>query len=157
MTNEVLEQVRKSLKYMERHEQREEEEVPRNAKRKLSQEQPPQDDESAKSNDQDELMIVEKEEMEDMALKHSELLAEQRELVMPLRYKKLLDVQEALDRAIFFIKQGRKQIPVFVDVKKSIEQTTRKNFDVTMLRQVLGIVPEFYSHRWELNSKTKDY
>jgi hypothetical protein len=56
-----------------------------------------------------------------MRFKHSELLSTTRELVLPLQYKKLLEIQMYLDNTLHFLKECRKQSGYFPEVKKSIE------------------------------------
>mmetsp|Transcript_24283 Transcript_24283/g.23891 ORF Transcript_24283/g.23891 Transcript_24283/m.23891 type:complete len:125 (+) Transcript_24283:279-653(+) len=72
--------------------------------------------------------------MESMKLKHRELLKEERELVLPLDYKKLLQMQELLDKALFFLKECRKATGAFSEVKKSIESMCNKKFEVNTFR-----------------------
>jgi hypothetical protein len=62
-----------------------------------------------------------------MREKHEGLLAPERELVMPIHYKKLLDIMKYLDNSLNFLKSCRKQIScTFDELKRSIEKTNGK-------------------------------
>lgn len=37
----------------------------------------------------------------------------------------------------------------FTSLKRSIEQTCGKKFTIDVVKQILSIVPNFYTHRWE--------
>lgn len=56
-----------------------------------------------------------------MSFKYSELLLQTKELVLPVHYKKLLEVQGFLDNTLLFLKQCRKQNGHISEIKKSIE------------------------------------
>lgn len=84
-----------------------------------------------------------------MKLKHSELLSVTRELVMPAHYKILLDIQGYLDNSLNFLKQCRNQGGIFPELKRSIEKTYGKRFEIENFRQILTIAPELYTYKWE--------
>lgn len=63
---------------------------------------------------------------ESMREKYQELLSPHREMVMPLSYKKLNELQSFLDNTLLFLKQCRSHGGVFSEVKKSIEHTYGK-------------------------------
>eukprot|EP00347_Sterkiella_histriomuscorum_P020493 403337591 len=83
-----------------------------------------------------------------MRLKHGQLLSITRELVLPSHYKLLLDLQGHLDTSLSFIKR-RKQLGKFDELKKSIESTLGRKFDISHFKQMLTIAPDFYSYKWE--------
>jgi hypothetical protein len=61
-----------------------------------------------------------------MRYKHSDLLTVTRELILPVHYKHLLELSKYLDNSLIFLKQRRTQGGLFLDIKKSIEQTYGK-------------------------------
>jgi hypothetical protein len=61
-----------------------------------------------------------------MKMKHAELLLPERELVLPLHYKALIETQGLLDASLNFMTQCRRQGGLFSELKKSIEQTYGK-------------------------------
>lgn len=69
-----------------------------------------------------------------MKLKHSQLISVTRELVLPAHYKSLLDIQGYLDTSLNFLKRCRNQGGLFAELKKSIEQTFGRKFEISQFR-----------------------
>jgi hypothetical protein len=84
-----------------------------------------------------------------MRLKHEDLLRVKRELVLPAHYKTLLELQGYLDNSLDFLKRCRGQGGNFNEIKKSIESTFGKKFEVTHFRQIMHVAPDFYSYKYE--------
>ena len=66
-----------------------------------------------------------------MKAKHGQLLSVKRELVLPVHYKKIIEITKSLDTSLHFIKQCRQggrgtQGLMFEDLKASIEKTSGK-------------------------------
>ncbi len=59
-----------------------------------------------------------------MRSKHEDLIAPNRELVIPVHYKKLLDIMKFTDNSLNFLKSCRRQTACsFEEIKKSIEKS----------------------------------
>ena len=87
-------------------------------------------------------------------MKHDELLRSD-ELVMPLKYKYLVQQMTSLDSALSFHKYSRKQECVqFSEVCDSVRASFGRDMNVNIFRQILTIVPEFYTHLWINNKLT---
>ena len=96
-------------------------------------------------------MISEQRKVEDMSLKHRELILND-ELVLPLKYKTLLELVTCLDQSLVFLKECRKsEYVLFSDVCESVKIMGRE-LTINTFRQILAISPDFYSHCW-VNSK----
>ena len=90
-----------------------------------------------------------------MRAKHEQLLAPTRELVIPVHYKKLLEILKCLDNSLNFLKKCRKQNScTFDELKKSIEKTNGRQFECATFKQILFIYPEAYGYKWENNQTT---
>ncbi len=66
-----------------------------------------------------------------MKAKHGQLVSVKRELVLPVHYKKIIEITKSLDTSLHFIKQCRQggsgtQGLMFEDLKASIEKTSGK-------------------------------
>ena len=84
-----------------------------------------------------------------MRARHEQLLAKERELVIPVHYKKLLDILKYLDNSLNFLKSCRRQTSCsFDELKKSIEKTNGKQFELESFKQILFLLPESYIHSW---------
>ena len=85
--------------------------------------------------------------------KHSDLISVKRELVLPVHIKQLIDGSQFIDESLNFIKRCRRQNDggsiVYSEVKASIEKSYGRTINLSHFRQLLTIVPEFYSHSWE--------
>lgn len=93
---------------------------------------------------------------QNLQLKHRELL-QNGELVMPLKYKYLAQQMGSLDSALSFLKHSRKQECVhFSEVCESVKASFGRDMNVNIFRQILTIVPEFYTHAWINNKLTID-
>ena len=96
-----------------------------------------------------------------MREKHSELLKVKRELVLPLHIKQLIDVSQFIDESMNFIKRCRRSNEsgsiLFTEIKTSIEKSYGRTVTLAHFRQLLTVVPEFYSHSWEKVTSQKDY
>ena len=92
-----------------------------------------------------------------MRFKYEELLKEQRELPLPLKYKKLYNSFIDLENTINFSKtqQCSSFQLSFSNIAKSIESACQRRFTLETLAQILYVVPHFYILRWE--KKENDY
>ena len=71
------------------------------------------------------------------------------EIVLPLKYKTLVDLVGFIDQSLTFLKQCRKLDRVFfLDVCESVKTSFGRDLNVNILRQILKVVPEFYTHSW---------
>ncbi len=74
---------------------------------------------------------------------------------MPLKYKYLVQQMTSLDSALSFHKYSRKQECVqFSEVCDSVRASFGRDMNVNIFRQILTIVPEFYTHLWINNKLT---
>lgn len=87
-----------------------------------------------------------------MRLKHGELILVNKELVLPVHYKQLLEMQGYLDSSLNFLKQCRKQGGNFNELKKSIEATIGRRFETSHFRQIYFLAPDFYNYKYEIVS-----
>ena len=68
---------------------------------------------------------------------------------MPLKYKVLARQMTNLDSCVSFMKHGRRMESLpFAEVCESVKQTFGREMNVNIFRQILTIVPEFYTHAW---------
>ena len=85
---------------------------------------------------------------EDLSFKYEDLVKGS-ELVMPLKYKVLARQMSNLDSCVSFLKHGRRMESLsFTEVCESVKQTFGREMNVNIFRQILSIVPEFYTHAW---------
>lgn len=84
-----------------------------------------------------------------MRLKHEDLIKVKRELVLPAHYKALVELQGYLDNSLDFLKRCRGQGGNFNEIKKSIETTHGKKFEISHFRQILYVAPDFYTYKYE--------
>lgn len=85
-----------------------------------------------------------------MRAKHEQLIAPERELVLPAHYKKLLELLKFVDNTLNFLKSCRRQSScTFDDLKKSIERTNARSFDLDSFKQILFLMPKSFTHRWD--------
>lgn len=70
------------------------------------------------------------------------------ELPLPYRYKLLLDVFRTLD-GIIGMKYNRQEIARVEDVKKGVQNATKKDFKDGYLRQIRCVFPTAFAYTWE--------
>lgn len=96
-----------------------------------------------------------------LRLKHSELLKVKRELVLPLHMKHLLEQARFIDDSLNFLKQcrhkGESNGILFTEVRASVAKSFSRTVTEDNFRQLLTVVPDFYTHEWVKGSSTKPY
>ena len=92
-----------------------------------------------------------------LRFKYEDLLKEQRELPLPLKYKKLFNSFIDLENTINFNKTQQCSAfqLSFTNIAKSIESANQRRFTLETFAQILYVVPHFYILRWE--KKENDY
>ena len=104
-------------------------------------------------------------EMESMRFRHYSLLQEERELVLPLHYRQIWAMASALDVVINFFK-ARKKLTSFDNLQLAIKQGYHRylyniyiyrNFSLQQFKQILRIVPEFYTHTYVRGESRSEY
>ena len=92
-----------------------------------------------------------------LRFKYEDLLKEQRELPLPLKYKKLYNSFIDLENTINFNKTQQCSAfqLSFTNIAKSIESANQRRFTLETFAQILYVVPHFYILRWE--KKENDY
>jgi len=81
-----------------------------------------------------------------------ELIRAEREFVLPVIYKRLLEVFECFDKTINYFVNRRE--PTFLRfILKSVEDTIRIRASETQLAQILYVLPNAYSLSWEKNDR----
>ena len=90
------------------------------------------------------------------AIKHSDLLNNERVLVLPLQHKLLYDIICVLDDTISYFKI-RHIVQSFEELRLSINTVHRRNFTIQLFAQMLTIVPEFYMYKWAKISNYKNF
>ena len=89
------------------------------------------------------------------------MLKVKRELVLPIHIKQLIEVSQFIDESLNFIKRCRRKNDFgsisFTEVKTSIEKSYGRTINLSHFRQLLTVVPEFYSHSWEKIAGPKEY
>ena len=93
-------------------------------------------------------------------IKHLELLKVKREIVLPLHMRKLLEACKFIDDSLNFLqhcrhKEGNSKI-LFSEVKASVEKSFARSISISIFRQILNLVPDFFSHSWERDRATRD-
>ena len=82
----------------------------------------------------------------------------QRELVLPLHMKLLLEQARFIDESLNFLKRCRHKnengIP-FSELKESVAKSHSRTLSEDSFRQLLSVVPDHYSHSWVAGSSTK--
>ena len=86
-----------------------------------------------------------------LRFKYEDLLKEDRELPLPLKYKALYNTFIELDNSINYIKTLPLIKPTFNNLIQSIETSFHHRFDMSMLKKILYLVPQLYILRWEKN------
>lgn len=80
-----------------------------------------------------------------MSYKYEELVKNPRELILPKRYKLILDSFISLDQFISLNKlKTSKVLNSFDNLRKDIENITHHSFTIKIFQQILYIVPHFY-------------
>ena len=90
--------------------------------------------------------------------KNSELLKVTRELVLPLHMKQLLEQAKFIDDSLNFLKRCRHKDEsgiLFSELKASVAKSYHRSITEDNFRQLLTVVPDFYSHNWEKGSSTR--
>lgn len=81
--------------------------------------------------------------------------------MLPLHIKQLIDASQFIDESMNFIKRCRRVNEVgvitFAEVRTSIEKSYGRTINLTHFRQLLTIVPEFYTHSWEKAPGAREY
>jgi 3-dehydroquinate synthetase len=87
--------------------------------------------------------------------KHQDLLSVTRKLVVPAKYKALVDMANHIDMSLNFLKSRRDkaEFVAFKDVALSVAQTQGKTCQVSHFRQILSLASELYEHKWVINPK----
>ena len=102
-----------------------------------------------------------------LRLKYEELIKDDRELPLPLSYKKIYNSFNSLENMINLNKlKSQSNLCSFDNLKLSIESSTHKKFDMKVFQQILYIVPHFYIYKYQkkknddesvFNLNIKDY
>jgi len=95
-----------------------------------------------------------------LKFKYEDLVKEERELILPPHYKKLLQSFTELDLVLNFNKLGnrRNSVPVFEELKQSIESSYKHKFDFKTFLQLLYVTPHLYIYKWQkMNINSEDY
>ena len=96
-----------------------------------------------------------------MREKHQDLLKVKRELVLPVHMKQLIEVCQFVDETLNFIKRCRRSVEggsiTFKEVKLSVEKSYARTITLSQFRQLLTVVPEFYSHCWEQSKGPEEH
>lgn len=93
-----------------------------------------------------------------LRLRNEELINEERQLPLPLKFKRVMNTFIALDNSINFFKQHKSQsIISFNTLKEAIETTEKHRFTMETFQQILYVVPHFYVLKWIRNNSTNDY
>lgn len=90
-----------------------------------------------------------------LRFKYEDLIKEQRELPLPLKYKALLNIFIELDNIIDATKTLKNIIPTFKYLVSTIEITYHHRFTLDMLKQILYLVPKLLIYRY--NKIENDY
>lgn len=85
--------------------------------------------------------------------KYQDLLNVTRKLVVPCKYKRLMNAANYLDHALNFLKsrQGNDDQSHFImlkDIQKSIMHMHGKSFTVSQFRQLMTLADDHYDHKW---------
>lgn len=90
-----------------------------------------------------------------LRFKYEDLIKEHRELPLPLKYKALLNTFIELDNVIDASKTLKNIVPTFDYLVSTIEQTYHHRFNLTMMQQILHLVPSFFIYQYK--KKENDY
>lgn len=88
--------------------------------------------------------------------KYEELLLPERALMIPINFKQIMRIGNALDAVLNFYK-ARGKAQLFEELRKSIESTYHVNFTLEIFEKLITVVPEFYVHDWVLLEKHRDF
>ena len=84
-----------------------------------------------------------------LKFKYEELVKENRELPLPISYKKLFNSFNSLETCINFNKlKSSSVLNTFSNIKTNIESTSKKKFDLKIFQQILFVVPNFYIYKF---------
>jgi hypothetical protein len=92
--------------------------------------------------------------------KYEDLIKEERELILPPHYKKLLQSFTELDLIMNHYKMSsrRNAVPVFEDIQQSIESTYKHKFDFKTFAQILYVTPHLFIYKWQkMNLESEDF
>ena len=81
--------------------------------------------------------------------------------MLPIHFKQLVDTLGYIDESMNFIKRCRRTNEIgnitFAEVKTSIAKTYGRTINLSHFRQLLTVVPEFYTHSWDKVKGQKNY
>jgi len=92
--------------------------------------------------------------------RYEDLLKEERELILPPHYKKLLQSFTELDLILNHYKMSTKKssVPVFEEIQHSIESTYKHKFDLRTFLQILYVTPHLFIYKWQkMNLESDDF
>ena len=80
-----------------------------------------------------------------LKFKYEELLSKPRELRLPIKYKTLYNTFVSLEQTLCLNKiREKNQLNTFDNIRSSVENVTKHTFNMTILKQILYVVPHFY-------------
>jgi hypothetical protein len=82
---------------------------------------------------------------------HPSLISVSHKLVLPSKYRSLVQMQEFLDSTLNFLGTRHPDWIPLKEVKQSIAITQGKGFTLDMLRKILNFCPDFYEIKWQEN------
>ena len=90
---------------------------------------------------------------DDMALKHRELTQPgEAQLVLPLKYKVVLQALANIDSSLDYLKKCRKQNG-WLDVQNSVKSTFKKDVSLNELRRLLALDSDLYRYGYQQQAK----
>lgn len=97
----------------------------------------------------EEKKIINESSFSKLHFKYNELIGKNRELRLPVKYKKIYRIFRYLDYRIFFNnKCNKNKNNTFEHIKYDIELYTHHSFNLNIFQQILYIVPHFYIYKY---------
>jgi hypothetical protein len=90
-----------------------------------------------------------------MRAKHQDLLAVQRKIVVPNKYRALLEMGRLIDCTLNFLKTRKDKSEnyiMFRDIQQSIASSQAKTLTLNMFKQILFLCPDLYEHKWQIKT-----
>lgn len=110
---------------------------------------------NANKNNKDNIILIRQNSFSNLHVKYEALLQQSRELRLPITYLKLFESFISLERTINRNKISNKNnLNTFNNIRNIVESYTNKNFNVSIFKQILYIVPHFYILKY-INSNSK--